>query len=97
MQAPDSPQTRARPGGLARSAFLWGLAGGLVDTTLFLLLGIDCQMAGRDVTPPVALYLGLNFAPPRLRRRRRESSRAAAPGLISGERGSSPSHARRDR
>jgi two-component system sensor histidine kinase HydH len=62
MQSPDSPQTRARPGRLARSAFLWGLVGGLVDTTLFLLLGIDFQMAGRDVTLPVALYLGLNFA-----------------------------------
>jgi two-component system sensor histidine kinase HydH len=44
----------------------WGLAagalGGVLDTALFLRLGIDLQVAGRDVTLPFALYLATSFA-----------------------------------
>ena len=44
----------------------WGLAigavGGVLDTALFLSLGIDFHVAGRDMTVPVALYLAANFA-----------------------------------
>jgi two-component system sensor histidine kinase HydH len=44
----------------------WGAAigavGGLGDTALLLLLGIDLRVAGRDLTVPVALYLSASFA-----------------------------------
>ncbi len=44
----------------------WGLAigavGGALDTALFLYLGIDLSVAGRDMTLPVAIYLGASFA-----------------------------------
>ena len=44
----------------------WGAAigavGGVLDTALLLVLGIDLRVAGRDLTLPVALYLAANFA-----------------------------------
>jgi two-component system sensor histidine kinase HydH len=44
----------------------WGAAigaiGGLLDTALFLQLGVDFTLAGRDLTLPVAGFLSANFA-----------------------------------
>jgi two-component system sensor histidine kinase HydH len=39
-----------------------GALGGLLDTALFLWLGIDLSVAGLDLTLPVALYLATSFA-----------------------------------
>ncbi|MGI9591563.1 MAG: two-component system sensor histidine kinase NtrB, partial [Myxococcota bacterium] len=46
--------------------WLWGLAigfvGGFADTWLFLQLGIDFRVAGRDMTGWIAVYLAVTFA-----------------------------------
>jgi len=46
--------------------WLWGLVfgfvGGFVDTWLFLSLGIDFHVAGRDMTGWIGVYLALTFA-----------------------------------
>lgn len=44
----------------------WGAAigavGGLFDTAVFLQMGVDFTLAGRDLTLPVAFFLSANFA-----------------------------------
>jgi len=49
-------------GGLAFWGFLVGAVGGVLDTLFFLRMGIDFQVAGRDMTSVVAVYLALSFA-----------------------------------
>jgi two-component system sensor histidine kinase HydH len=39
-----------------------GAIGGVFDTALFLHLGVDFTLAGRDVTVPIAVFLSANFA-----------------------------------
>ncbi|MGH0033164.1 MAG: two-component system sensor histidine kinase NtrB [Myxococcota bacterium] len=41
---------------------LIGAVGGLGDTALFLSVGIDLQVGGRDLTLPMALFMSGNFA-----------------------------------
>ena len=44
------------------SGFALGAVGGVLDTVLFLHLGLDFEVAGRDLTGFVAAYLGVSFA-----------------------------------
>ena len=39
-----------------------GAVGGLLDTAIFLQLGVNFTLAGRDLTLPVAIFLSANFA-----------------------------------
>jgi two-component system sensor histidine kinase HydH len=47
---------------LAMLGFAVGAIGGALDTLLFLRLGVDFTISGRDMTIPVAIYLGSSFA-----------------------------------